>query len=48
MGFIFRETGQLEHAIAAFEKSLNIDPSGRWVVRQLAEIREMLAEKQEP
>jgi tetratricopeptide (TPR) repeat protein len=48
MGFIYREAGQLELAAAAFEKSLKIDPSGRWVARQLAEVKEVLADKLEP
>jgi tetratricopeptide (TPR) repeat protein len=46
MGFIYRQAGQLEQAAAAFRKSLEINPEGRWVSRQLAEIEKLLAEVQ--
>lgn len=45
MGFIYREAGQLELAAEAFRKSLEIDPTGRWAAKQLAEIEEILTEK---
>jgi len=48
MGFIYRQAGQLELAADAFQKSLEIDPKGRWVARQLAELEELLAEKENP
>jgi cytochrome c-type biogenesis protein CcmH/NrfG len=48
MGFIYRQAGQLELAADAFRKSLEIDPKGRWVARQLAEVEELLAEKENP
>jgi tetratricopeptide (TPR) repeat protein len=48
MGFIYRETGQLELAADAFRKSLEIDPEGRWVARQLVEVEELIAEKASP
>jgi hypothetical protein len=44
MGFIYRENGLLELAAAAFRHSLQIDPSGRWVARQLAEVEALLPE----
>jgi hypothetical protein len=46
MGFIYRENGQLKEAAAAFRRSLENDPSGRWVARQLAEVEAMLTEAQ--
>lgn len=45
MGFIYRNAGQLELAAEAFRKSLQIDPGGRWVARQLAEVEVLLSEK---
>ena len=48
MGFIYRQAGQLELAADAFRKSLEIDPEGRWVARQLIEVEELLAEKESP
>ena len=48
MGFIYREAGQFELAADAFRISLEIDPTGRWVRRQLAEVEELLAEKADP
>ncbi len=48
MGFIYRETGQLELAADAFRKSLEIDPKGRWVARQLVEVEKLLADRTSP
>jgi tetratricopeptide (TPR) repeat protein len=48
MGFIYRETGQFELAAEAFRQSLEVDPTGRWVARQLEEVEKLLSEKQEP
>ena len=48
MGFIYRQAGQLELAADAFRKSLEIDPEGRWVARQLVEVEELLAEMESP
>lgn len=48
MGFMYREAGHIELAADAFRQSLGIDPSGRWVARQLEEIEKLLAEKQKP
>lgn len=48
MGFIYRQAGQLELAADAFRKSLEIDPEGRWVARQLVEVEKMLADKESP
>ena len=48
MGFIYRQAGQLKLAADAFRKSLEIDPEGRWVARQLVEVEEMLAHKENP
>ncbi len=44
MGFIYREAGQLELAADAFRRSLKADPTGRWVARQLAEVKAQLSE----
>jgi hypothetical protein len=48
MGFIHREAGQLELAAASFRRSLEVDPTGRWVARQLAEVEKLMAEQKEP
>jgi tetratricopeptide (TPR) repeat protein len=48
MGFIYRQAGELELAADAFRKSLEINPDGRWAARQLVEIEELLAEKEDP
>lgn len=48
MGFIYRQAGELELAADAFRKSLEIDPDGRWVARQLVEVEELLVEKENP
>lgn len=44
MGFIFREAGQLELAVDAFRRSLEIDPEGRWAAQQLVEVEELIAQ----
>ena len=46
MGFIYRKAGQLELAAGAFRRSLEIDSTGRWVARQLAEVEKELSKKQ--
>jgi len=48
MGFIYRQAGQLELAADAFRKSLEINPEGRWVARQLLEVEDLLSEKKNP
>ena len=48
MGFIYRQTGELELAADVFRKSLEIDPEGRWVAGQLAEVEELLTEMENP
>ena len=45
---IYREAGQLEEAAEAFRKSLENDPQGRWVIKQLAEVEKLLAEEKTP
>jgi tetratricopeptide (TPR) repeat protein len=45
MGFIYRQTGQLELAAGAFRRSLEINPKGRWVAGQLAEVEKLLSEQ---
>ena len=48
MGFIYRQAGQLELAADAFRKSLEINPEGRWVARQLVEVEDLLSGKKSP
>jgi hypothetical protein len=43
-----RGPGQFELAAAAFRKSLEFDPDGRWAAHQLAEVEELIAEKEKP
>jgi len=45
MGFIYRQAGELDLAAEAYRKSLEIDPTGRFAARQLAEVEKLLAEK---
>ncbi len=48
MGFICRQAGQLELAVSAFRRSLEINPSGRWVAGQLKEVEKLISGKQQP
>jgi hypothetical protein len=42
------QSGELELAADVFRKLPKIDPEGRWVAGQLAEVKELLAEMENP